>query len=226
MGQGYPGTANPLMSPNGTYAPYMLPLGNTIVNDPGYSSYGDGNLTNPSYGFTGLGIFGASYTAAAGLFKNLPGIAPFGFDGLDNSIQNNLIDEIGEGGWDATLLQSNHTHATARSEMLYAILVEGSGPLGSVFSRDDFTDREVQDTDGDGLPEFVDAWGQPLQFFRWPVLYHSDLQRGQVILPDPNNGNSNNLLPPYQSYDSTAAMRTLVLFFRSGSAILWTRISN
>ena len=43
------------------------------------------------------------------------------------------------------------------------------GPLGSVFSPDDFSDREVKDTDGDGLPEFVDAWGQPLQFFRWPL---------------------------------------------------------
>ena len=68
--------------------------------------------------------------------------------------------------------------------MLYALLVEGRGPLGSVFSRDDFTDKEVQDTDGDGLPEFVDAWGKPLQFFRWPMLYHSDIQRGQVITPD------------------------------------------
>ena len=56
-----------------------------------------------------------------------------------------------------------------------------------------------------GCLEFVDAWGQPLQFFRWPVLYHSDLQRGQVILPDPNTANNNNLLPPYQSYDSTTA---------------------
>ena len=44
-----------------------------------------------------------------------------------------------------------------------------------------FHRQEVQDTDGDGLPEFVDAWGQPLQFFRWPLLYHSDIQRGQVI---------------------------------------------
>ena len=98
----------------------------------------------------------------------------------------------------------NHTHVTARAEMLYAILVEGAGPLGSVFSRDDFTDREVQDTDGDGLPEFVDAWGQPLQFFRWPVLYHSDLQRGQVILADPtlqNNVTSFDLAPPYQTYE-------------------------
>ena len=68
--------------------------------------------------------------------------------------------------------------------MLYAILVEGAGPLGSVFNRDDFTDKEVHDTDGDGLPEFVDAWGQPLQFFRWPLLYHSDIQRGQEFVSD------------------------------------------
>ena len=65
--------------------------------------------------------------------------------------------------------------------MLYAILVEGMGPLGSVFNRDDFTDAQVKDTDGDGLPEFVDSWGQPLQFFRWPLLYHTDTQKGQVI---------------------------------------------
>jgi hypothetical protein len=75
----------------------------------------------------------------------------------------------------------NHKHNTARSEMLYALLVESSGPWGATFSRDDFTDKEVQDTDGDGLPEFVDGWGQPLQFFRWPILYHSDFQRGQML---------------------------------------------
>jgi len=65
--------------------------------------------------------------------------------------------------------------------MLYAVLVGGVGPLGSVFSPDDFSDREVKDTDGDGLPEFVDAWGQPLQFFRWPILYHTATQKGQVV---------------------------------------------
>src|SRR5262249_38680487 len=45
--------------------------------------------------------------------------------------------------------------------------------------------KEVQDTDNDGLPEFVDAWGEPLQFYRWPIGYTStvpgqtvDLQKG------------------------------------------------
>ncbi len=132
----------------------------------------------------GKGIFGASYFAAAGLYKNL-GYLPIGYDGIDND-GNGLVDEWNEGvnSTNQALVLSNlaaHKHNTARSETLYAILVGGVGPLGSVFSRDDFSDREVKDTDGDGLPEFVDAWGQPLQFFRWPLLYHSDTQRGQVI---------------------------------------------
>jgi prepilin-type N-terminal cleavage/methylation domain-containing protein len=203
-GQAYPGGANPLMTPNGSYASFVLPLGNTIINGPlsGNASgpYGDGNTTSPGLGFTGAGIYGASYPIAAGVYKNL-GYSANGYDGVDNN-SNNLIDEIGEGGGTVTALRTNHTHATARSEMLYAILVEGMGPWGTVFSRDEFTDREVQDTDGDGLPEFVDAWGQPLQFFRWPVLYHSDLQRGQVILPDPTTANQWDLLGPYQRFNS------------------------
>ena len=67
------------MTPNGNYANYVLPLGNTITggnpNSPNYQAgcYGDFNTTNPTLGFTGIGIFGASYPTAAGLFKNLLG---------------------------------------------------------------------------------------------------------------------------------------------------------
>ena len=164
---------------------FMLPIGNSVVgpldspqgNTPGY---GAGNFSNT----VGTGIFGASYFAAAGLYKNL-GYAPAGYDGIDNN-GNGLIDEWLEGtlNGNASQILANlhaHTHNTARSETLYAILVEGVGPLGSVFNADDFSDREVQDTDHDGLPEFVDAWGQPIQFYRWPILYHSETQKGQVI---------------------------------------------
>ena len=165
---------------------YMLPIGNSVsgplMPPPGYTpGYGAGNVSNT----VGTGIYGASYFAAAGLYKNL-GYQPIGYDGIDND-GNGLIDNWVEGtsGGKRGLKYSRnlhaHQHNTARSETLYAILVGGVGPLGSVFSPDDFSDREVKDTDGDGLPEFVDAWGQPLQFFRWPLLYHTDTQRGQVI---------------------------------------------
>ena len=183
----------------------MLPFGIGVLNDPnglsGSTSYG----ANPANGYQPptavapnpkttpetTGIFGASYTAMGGLTKQLvdaailSGIsAPtpsknIGYDGVDNS-GNGLVDEIQENGpaianYITGTLLPNHTHNTARSEMLYALLVEGQGPYGSVFSPDDFNDSEVMDTDGDGLLEFVDAWKQPLQFYRWPIGYVSDI---------------------------------------------------
>jgi type II secretory pathway pseudopilin PulG len=182
----------------------MLPLGHMVQgplilaqqNGGGGNCFGDAFMptngpfagilqsSNPTLGFTGAGIYGASYTAAAGIYKNL-GYLPTGYDAVDNN-NNGLIDEWGEGvnASNSALVIAhlqNHTHDTARSEMLYAVLVEGTGPYGAAFSRDEFSDKEVQDTDGDGLPEFVDAWGKPLQFFRWPILYHSDYERGQTL---------------------------------------------
>ncbi len=210
---------------------YILPMGHmvqgprnllpnpTVPTDPypWTTDYGDSHLdsnpqtlnnlisTHPELGYTGSGINGASYAVAAGLYKNL-GYPPAAYDMQDND-GNGLVDDWQEvviyGGNAQQIVTNikNHTHNTARAEMLYALLVEGSGPFGSVLNRDDFTDKEVKDTDNDGLPEFVDAWGQPLQFFRWPILYHSDIQRGQTVLSptdlsNPNQG-SFNLAPPY-----------------------------
>jgi prepilin-type N-terminal cleavage/methylation domain-containing protein len=179
--------------------PYVLPLG-------------QGDNVNPLLGTAGTGVYGASYTAAAGIYKNIKagGISylPQGYDGVDNSpvgsAGSGLIDEIGEGIPNTanqhtfiTALEATHQHSTARSEMLYALLVEGRGPLGSVFSADDFTSREVHDTDGDGLPEFIDAWGKPLQFYRWPLLYHSDIQRGLTVAD--SGGQSWQINAPYDT---------------------------
>ena len=155
---------------------FVLPLGNTFPGLPLNSSGALSITLNPdgSQAIGTTGMFGASFSAAGGIYKNL-GYGPQGYDGIDND-NNGLIDDFPEGGANpATVaaLLSNHTHKTARSEMLYAILVNGLSPLGSVFSPEDFTSREVQDTDGDGLPEFIDAWGEPLQFFRWPIYYGS-----------------------------------------------------
>jgi len=192
--------------PYSPYAHYMLPFGVAILNDPGTKSVqGTSYGANPPIPYDtsvlppvafppvtpeSTGIFGASYTASAGIYKNLiaaaikggatlPNNAPrdVGYNGVDDD-GNGFVDDLGENGLsvqNAVLaLLKNHTHKTARSEMLYALLVEGQGPLGSAFSADDFRDNEVRDTDGDGLPEFVDAWGEPIQFYRWPIGYSDD----------------------------------------------------
>ena len=58
---------------------------------------------------------------------------------------------------------------TQSSALLYWILtsseVYGIAPV----DESEFNSSEVRDTDGDGLNEFVDGWGQPLRFYRWPT---------------------------------------------------------
>lgn len=61
------------------------------------------------------------------------------------------------------------TDRSESSELLYYTLVV-SGTFGSSpVDADQFSAFEVRDTDEDGLPEFVDAWGEPLRFYRWPT---------------------------------------------------------
>lgn len=65
---------------------------------------------------------------------------------------------------------ANVVSAGDSSELLYLALsanaVYGVPPLAT----DYFSTNELTDTDGDGLLEFVDGWGQPLRFYRWPTL--------------------------------------------------------
>lgn len=174
---------------------FVLPMGVAVQDNPASNSFGADPPANLAFAPTGTGIYGASYAAAAGLYKSLfeaaardnptfvlPSPKNAGFDGIDND-NDGLVDELNENGgpiagYIAGTLLPRHTHKTARAEVLYALLVEGQWPFGSVFSRDEFRDTEVKDTDGDGLPEFVDAWGEPIQYFRWPIFFKSDAQKG------------------------------------------------
>ncbi len=64
---------------------------------------------------------------------------------------------------------SSNLHSTESSELLYFILTQ-SGTFGSTpVDSDQFGVNELADTDGDGMLEFVDAWGNPFRFYRWPT---------------------------------------------------------
>jgi prepilin-type N-terminal cleavage/methylation domain-containing protein len=58
------------------------------------------------------------------------------------------------------------------SECLYMIVM-----LSSPDAASQFHGSEIGDTDDDGLPEFLDGWGDPIKFFLWaPGFTSSDLQ--------------------------------------------------
>lgn len=61
---------------------------------------------------------------------------------------------------------------TANAELLYLIVTNADPESRSMFS-----DREVADTNGNGLYEFIDGWGRPICWLRWaPGLESSDRQ--------------------------------------------------
>jgi prepilin-type N-terminal cleavage/methylation domain-containing protein len=74
---------------------------------------------------------------------------------------------------------------------LYLIITKG--PLFDTEppSAADLKAIETADTDGDGVPEIVDAWGQPLRFYRWPTrlvrpaAYSSTNMTGALTSPGP-----------------------------------------
>lgn len=58
------------------------------------------------------------------------------------------------------------------AECLYmTIMLGGDSETASLFS-----ERDIGDMDEDGAPEFLDGWGRPIRFIRWPTGYVSSLQ--------------------------------------------------
>jgi prepilin-type N-terminal cleavage/methylation domain-containing protein len=85
--------------------------------------------------------------------------------------------------YDLTLYpQSSGVQNGSPADVLHWFLTQnvlGNSPEGT----DAFTSAEERDTNGNGLPEFVDAWGSPLRFYRWPTrLIRSGGQTGPNAL--------------------------------------------
>lgn len=68
------------------------------------------------------------------------------------------------------------------SECLYAIVAHSTSGGGSAL--EGFVASEIGDVDGDGFPEFIDAWGEPIGWIRWPAGYDSALNRSYKATPD------------------------------------------
>ena len=77
------------------------------------------------------------------------------------------------------------------SEILYDMLVAPTGnTVGlELIDADSFSAAEASDRDQNGLPEFLDAWGNPLRFYRWPTRLMSDPRAKSLFSTLPNSLN-------------------------------------
>jgi prepilin-type N-terminal cleavage/methylation domain-containing protein len=76
--------------------------------------------------------------------------------------------------------------SASSAEILYAFLSDNSVVGDIPAESDSYSPQEVQDTDQNGLMEFVDGWGRPLRFYRWPTRFLQSPESKLMIpsLPD------------------------------------------
>lgn len=108
-----------------------------------------------------------------------------------------------------TVNTSAHNPETQSAALLYWLLTSaetyGVGPV----DESAFGSAEVRDTDGDGLLEFVDGWGRPLRFYRWPTrLFRCGEDfNGNGSLDPGEDENNNGVLDATPGYTSPVIRR-------------------
>ncbi len=80
-----------------------------------------------------------------------------------------FTDTNGNGTYEAGTDTIDHDPLTESSELLYFAITRLEIFGAPLIGIDEFRTQEVADTDNDGLPEFIDGWGRPLRFYRWPT---------------------------------------------------------
>ena len=77
------------------------------------------------------------------------------------------------------------------SEVLLFVLTQDELLGVPAVDADEFSESEIGDLDEDGIKEFIDGWGRPLRFYRWPtrlirpdgVIFVNNKPQGAPITP-------------------------------------------
>lgn len=112
---------------------------------------------------------------------------------------NNINDSSAVGSDDAPLLTYwNSTTPTPNtvdpkadnSELFYLFLTKGPSFGVDSANVDEINPRHIGDTDGDGRLEFLDAWGNPIQFYNAPTQLILNPQVSKILftaIPNPSD---------------------------------------
>jgi Tfp pilus assembly protein PilV len=79
----------------------------------------------------------------------------------------------------------NNDPGTPKTELAECLYLTVMYATGDGEARTLFTSQDIGDTDDDGIPEFLDGWGEPIGWIRWPAGFVSEMQ------PAGPNGNRN-----------------------------------
>ncbi|MCA9202936.1 MAG: hypothetical protein KDA59_07815, partial [Planctomycetales bacterium] len=95
--------------------------------------------------------------------------------------------------WNTSTSGFNWTTTHQGSECLYMILATMRD--GDTNALDFLQTGEIGDVDEDGMPEILDAWGNPIWFLRWAPGFRSEIQKGDG---DPTtDGNAGSWADPF-----------------------------
>jgi prepilin-type N-terminal cleavage/methylation domain-containing protein len=100
-----------------------------------------------------------------------------------------------------TTEQQNKRGVYQGAECLYLIVT--TGQADEVSGRELFADSEIGDVDGDGFPEFIDAWGNPIRFLRWAPGFRTGMIPGFVN--ELQTGQDRDPFDPKRVYGLTAS---------------------
>jgi prepilin-type N-terminal cleavage/methylation domain-containing protein len=106
----------------------------------------------------------------------------------------------------ATDIDTLERNGSAECLYLTVMLFTGDGEARTQFSRQD-----IGDTDGDGAPEFLDGWGNPIRWVRWPAGF---IGRSDLMTRDPYNpltGDADNDHDPFDPFRRNAQSAQLDL---------------
>jgi len=84
---------------------------------------------------------------------------------------------------EANLTYPSPADVRESSEMMYFFLTQMESYGIAAVGEGDFDSQELADADNDGRIEFVDGWGKPLRFYRWPTLLQGTIEGATLLGP-------------------------------------------
>lgn len=111
------------------------------------------------------------------------------------------------------------------AECLYLII---SLATGDGEAMEQFADSDIGDVDGDGAFEFLDGWGNPIGFIRWPAYFESELQSFdlQAFQSTGQAGNPQEDHDPFDPFNADPKAYRLVPLIYSAGPDGEARINN